>query len=181
MVPWTSQQPFPLPASPAICPSYCGCPKLITEEESESDHETPSLDVSELIAEEVTTEKVTAARTNRKRSNKPFDSQSSNEENTIHNKSASVLEQLEKKIDSLHADMAKHCKQLQFLNTKMTVLETKVGKLQRDVSFLHSQSMQGALPKDAFYPSVVTDETRPSPVEAASAILPQSTEEDFKM
>lgn len=114
MVPWTSQQPFLSPANPPTGPSYCACPELITEEESESDNETLSLDVSELIAEEVTTEKVTATRTSRKRSNKPFDSVSS-DENAIHDKSASILEQLEKKIDNLHADIAKHCKQLKFL------------------------------------------------------------------
>lgn len=38
--------------------------------------------------------------------------------------------------------------------------------------------MQGTPPKGAFYSSVVTDKTRPSAV-AASAILPQRTEEDF--
>ena len=70
---------------------------------------------------------------------------------------------------------------MELLDTQMALLEAKADELQRDISFTHSRSMQGALPKDAFYPSVVTDETRPSPVEAASAILPQSTEEDFKM
>lgn len=78
-------------------------------------------------------------------------------------------------MNDLHANMGN---QLKLLNAKIILLETKVDKLQREVSFMHSQSVQETPPKGAFYPSVETDETRPSPV-AASATLPQSTEEDF--
>ena len=49
--------------------------------------------------------------------------------------------------------------QFKLLDMRIALLETKVDKLQRDVSFMHSWSKQGAPPKGRLYASVVTDKT----------------------
>lgn len=114
----------------------------------------------------------------RKRNNEPPDSPSSDGERAIHNKSLLIVERLGRKMNDLHTNMGN---QLKLLNAKMILLGTKVDKIQR--CFLYvlmiNAYIQGTPPKCAFYPSVVTDETRPSPSVAASVVLPQNTEEDF--
>lgn len=74
----------------------------------------------------------------RKRNNEPPDSPSSDGEHGIHNKSMSIVERLRRKMNDLHANVGN---QLKLLDAKMTLLGTKVDKIQRDVSCMYLQSM----------------------------------------
>lgn len=70
-----------------------------------------------------------------------------------------TLNQLEAKVGNFTSimegfgmKMDKQSNQFKLLHMKIALLETKVEKLQRDVSFMHSWSMQGAPPRAAPMP-----------------------------